>query len=952
VTSPPWDRVKALLAEAADRPAAAREQYVRQHCDDPDVQREVLALLAAAPAPLSDIVSAGALQPGARIGAYIVERRIGAGGMGEVYRARDSRLGRDVAIKVLPPLFAADGERLARFEREAKLLAALNHPHICTLFDVGREGGTNYLVMEHVDGESLASRVATGPLPIAKVLEYGRQIADALAKAHSRGIVHRDLKPANVMLTKSGAKLLDFGLARSGAGANRGAIDPKLVTTESLSGGLTAEGMLLGTGRYMAPEQLEGHEADTRSDIWALGCLLYEMLTARPAFEGRTHASLIAAILERDPATLPDATAAPPALEHVIRRCLAKTPDERWQSAADVRHELAWISESSGALAVSTSQPPRTGVRKVVIGWTAAAIAVVALAAGWFTSTAGRTRTEAPAPVMRFSLGLPEQFRAPGYFSISNDGKQVAFVAANPKRDARIVWIRSFDAFEPRPLAGTEGERQQPFWSPDGKSVGFFADNKLKRIELATGTVRVICDAERGRGGTWGRDGTIVFAPGQGTGLYRVASAGGTPEPLTQLASSPAEQSHRLPSFFSDGIRFVFTIFGVDGWYALAAGSTASSRTTELLKWRADPRYPFEITQGVVAGDFLLFARPGSLFAQRFDTAAVRLIGDPTAIASGVDEDDLGRQAFAVSENGTVVYRAASPTRDMRQLTWVARTGQRTTPVWEPGRLLGFSLASDGQRLVVAREDPTTNSSDIWIVDLVGGNASRLTKDQHAVNPWWSADGKTIFFVVRHAMGLTSLHSVPADGSRPNEVVNDAPLANQWPIGWDIDGSLIVVAAELAGHSDFSLWSFDVKRRERPKRIFSSDRGGLADAQLSPDGRLVAWSVGGDVYLQPLRGGARVHVAADTGVGSAWPQWRRDGRELYYVARGKLTAVQVRPGPGIELGGPQVLFDYPANALNFDVSADGQKFLIAMPVGASTAQQPLMVLMNWMSGWR
>lgn len=939
---PAWDRVKALLAEAVELPPAEREEYVRAHCDDPDQQREVLALLAASPAPLTDIVSTGALQPGAQLGVYIIDQRIGSGGMGEVYRARDGRLSRDVAIKVVPPLFAADRERLARFEREAKLLAALNHPHICTLFDVGREDGTDYLVMEYVEGESLADRLAKGPLPLAKALEYAMQIADALDKAHARGIVHRDLKPANVMLTRSGAKLLDFGLARSGARVNGGAMHTDLVTTPSPGGGLTAEGTLLGTCRYMAPEQLEGQEADARSDIWALGCMLHEMLTGRPAFDGRTHASLIAAILEREPPSA-QSPSGPPALGHVIGRCLAKTPEERWQSAADVRHELAWIAGSSATAEVQAPlQPARTW--REHIAWSIAALATAALIAA--VLGAGRTRAADPKPVMRFSLGLPEQFRRPGYFSISNDGQQVAFVAQDPEGDGRIVWIRSLDALEPRPLRGTEGDLQQPFWSPDGRSVAFFADNKLKRIDLATGTVQVICEAESGRGGTWGPDGTIVFAPSLSTGLYRVASTGGTPEPITQLASSPAEQSHRLPSFLPDGKHFVFTIFGVDGWYALAVGSATSAHRTELKRWTADPRYPFESTQAAVAGDFLLFARTGSLFAQRLDTTGWRLTGEATPIASAIDEDNFGRLAFAVSKNGNVVYRAQSPTADVLQLAWVSRTGQPSTSVWEPGRLGSLKVSPDGRRVAVSREDPRTNTSDIWVVDLTRGRASRLTEGHDVRDPRWSSDGTRIIFAVARTIGVFNLRWVPADGSGPEQPVNDLPFFSQRAVGWDVDGSLVFAAVEAVGHTDFKLWSVDVDRNGRPKPVFSSDRGGLFGAALSPDGQVVAWNGSGDMYVQALHGGARMQVATAT---ESPPHWRADSRELYYVQKGKLTAVQLQPGPDIALGAPQVLFDYPANAQDFDVSADGQQFLVEMPVGASPAQQPLMVVMNWAS---
>ena len=941
-----WERAKALLAEAAERPAAEREQYVIAHCADAELRREVLAMLAA-PAPISDIVAAGALRAGQRLGAYVVGRAIGHGGMGEVYRARDSRLGRDVAIKVLPPAFSADAGRLARFEREARILASLNHPHICTLFDVGRDDGIDYLVMELVEGESLADRIARGPLPLRDVLRYGMQIADALDKAHARGIVHRDLKPGNVMLTRAGAKLLDFGLARSTAAGDVAAHDASLAGASRSATPLTAEGAIVGTRRYMAPEQIEGAEADARSDIWALGCVLYEMVTGTPAFDGRTPASLTAAILDHHPIPPAGAVALPPAFEHVVRRCLAKSAEDRWQSAADVRHELAWIAES-GVPPAAPSIAPVFSVRER-LAWGVATVALVALAAA-SAGIVGR-RADSARPEMRLNINPPGQIKSvAGFLALSADGQHVAFVARSAGGASPAIWVRSLDALDARKLPSTDGLPLLPFWSPDGKSIGFFADGKLKRIDLASGVVQVICDAPAGRGGAWGPDGTIVFTPDRGLPLFRVASRGGAaPARVTELAASPAETSHRLPSFLPDGRHFVFTITGADGWYGIALGSLDSTAKVELLKWRADQRSPFETTQAYVSHGFLLFTRAGSLLAQRLDERRWVPTGDAVPVASRVDEDDMGLQAFAVSPAGPIVYRAVAELPAMH-LALLTRGGRVRATLWESAELDGPSFAPDGRRVAVARVDHRTNGSDIWIVDVLRNTASRLTSALYAEAPRWSSDGARVLFSVARDLGREDIYAIPADGSGPAELVLESPAARKWPLGWSADGALLFAASGSQGFG-YGLWSLPRGRDRQPAVLFNSDaHTRFFDADVSPDGRFVAYAVDGEIDIQSLPSGPRLQVASN---GATTPRWRADGTELYYASKDKLMAAELRRGATIDIGRVKPLFDRPDGPVyaQYAVSADGDQFLFRVPDGpVRQSSIPLTLVLNWTEG--
>jgi serine/threonine protein kinase len=631
---------------------------------------------------------------GSRLGPYEILAPIGAGGMGEVYKGRDTRLDRSVAIKVLPPAFADDAQLKLRFEREARTISQLTHPNICTLYDIGNENGVEYLVMELLDGETLGDRLSRGALPMRDVVRYGREVAAALDRAHRAGVVHRDLKPGNVMITKSGAKLLDFGLAKGGSIE----ISPDGATQQK---SLTQEGTILGTFQYMAPEQLEGVEADARTDIFALGALLYEMATGRRAFDGKTKTSLIAAIVGSEPKPIRDLQPlTPAAFEHVVEKCLAKDPDQRWQSASDVASELDWISGATSIEQSAGDKIRRRGRRRAAMMATVALAAIAAAVAGSLLLM----RPRVPESPVLLSLTMPShgaiaQF---GHAAFSPDGNAIAFVGdsgatpASGTKSTRSLWIRQLDRAEPRQLPGTEGALH-PFWSPDGTSVGFFAQGKLKRIAVGGGPPQTICDAPLAWGGSWNRDGVIIFCS-QGVGpLFRVDAKGGAPRPLTKLG--PREEAHRWPVFLPDGDHFVFEgdAFRTEDHH-VKVGSLRDGSSHDLFQAVTNVLY--------VEPGQLLFVRAGALLAQAFDAKTLTVAGEPRVIAEKVVENDENHNfEFTASQNGRLIYRSGSPDS---QLTWLDRSGRPIGNLGEARRIgIGFRLSPDQQRVATDQEMQT-----------------------------------------------------------------------------------------------------------------------------------------------------------------------------------------------------------------------------------------------------
>jgi hypothetical protein len=671
------------------------------------------------------------LRTGHRLGSFEILASIGAGGMGEVYKARDTRLDRTVAIKVMPEGLAATPEMRGRFEREARAISALAHPNICTLFDVGSQDGVEYLVMELLEGETLAQRLTKGPLPLDQALSIGAEIAGALGFAHRRGIVHRDLKPGNVMLTKAGAKLLVFGLAKRQAPITpTGLASQRDVRTDPEP--LTLEGIVVGTPQYMAPEQLRGQPLDSRSDIFALGALLYEMASGRRAFAAGSQADAIAQIMASQPAHAAGLEPlSPPALDRLVRRCLARDPDARWQNASDLATELRWIAQGGDPPAASPARARGvSGAR--ILAWSAGTLALL-LVALFVDRTYLREPGRKPQAA-RLSIVKPNGAPYIHFDSaaISRDGRKVAFVGytADGKRQ---LWVRPIDSLVARQIPGTQ-DATAPFWSPDGRSLGFFAEGKLFRVDVENGTPVALCDAPHPDGGTWGREGVIVFAS---DGLHRVSASGGKPVELKPLGAD--EEAYRWPSFLPDGRHFVFLRDAVrtpDHW--LKAGTFDSDRVQDVMQVVSNAM--------VTASGELVYVRGGALLAQRFDLEKFVPVGDSTTLAANIVSLDTNHCfEFSVSDAGVLIYRSVAPES---QLTWFDRTGKRLATVGDAAPISSFDLSPEGSSVVFDMLDADGRLSDLWLLDLEHGQTSRFTFD-HAINrtPRWSYDGKRIAFV-------------------------------------------------------------------------------------------------------------------------------------------------------------------------------------------------------------
>jgi Tol biopolymer transport system component len=873
---------------------------------------------------------------GARLGAYEITALLGEGGMGRVFRARDTRLKRDVAIKALPDEFAIDVERTARFRREAEALAALNHPHIAGIHDVLESEGCQFLVLELVEGETLDARIRRGPVPPPEALGIARQIAEGLEAAHESGIIHRDLKPANVKVTADGrVKVLDFGLAKDLECET--SVAASLTHSPTFFGGATKAGVILGTAAYMSPEQARGLGVGVQADVWALGCVLYEMLTGRQPFSGPTVTDVLAAIVRGEPdwSALPAETG--PGVRSLLRRCLQKDPSRRLHHIGDARLELEELSIDQPAQASSARPASRARERWA---WAVAVALAVALVGGAVALT--RTTLTVPPERRVDIVTLPSA--DPLSLAISPDGEKVVYSATS--EGVSRLWIRSLGGAAARALPGTD-LATFPFWSPDSRTLGFFADGKLKRLDIENGLTQILADASIGAGGTWNAEGTIVFAPTVVGGLLRVSSSGGSPTVVTRLV--PVKQGgHSFPYFFPDGRHFLFHSSGSAEGRGLYVGSLDGSEPRRLID--AD-------TSGfVTASDHLLFVRQGTLFAQSFDVARLEPHGTPVAIADRLAIDNnLDVAAVSVASTDSFVYRSGGAS-GQRQLIWFDRTGAQVGTVGGPDAAALFNpdLSRDERSVVFNR---TVDNQEIWIAESARGILRRFTFDPSAEQmPAWSPDGKWVAYS-SNRKSMFNLYRKPANGPGSEELLLET-ADNKFPMGFSPDGRYLLYRSTAPG-PNWDLWVLPLVGDRKPFPIVQTPSQEMM-AEFSPDEHWIAYQSNEsgqyEIYVQPFPDpGTRVQIST---TGGSQPRWRRDGKELFYVALdGHMMAARMSLGPNRQLdalsaserlfmtrvaGGP-----VPSpQKQQYAVSPDGQRFLINSRT-EETATSPITLVLNW-----
>ncbi len=868
---------------------------------------------------------------GTRLGPYEIVAPIGAGGMGEVYKARDTRLDRSVAVKILPAEFAQNAHLKLRFEREAKTISRLSHPHICALYDVGE----NYLVMELLEGETLADRLMRGPLPIAGAVQIAIHIADALEQAHGAGIIHRDLKPGNVMLTAAGVKLLDFGLAKPNS--------PAEAASATIQKPMTEEGTIVGTLQYMAPEQLEGRETDGRADIFALGAILYEMLSGHRAFEGQSRASVIARILGAEPPELTSLRRlTPPPLDRLVKRCLAKHPALRWQCAGDLRRELELLGEQEEA-----ERPTRS---RSVIAIAILLGLVAAAEAAWLVLR--RSRPSIPEQTVRFTIEPPPNSRIKlandiGPPALSPDGKSIAFVVADLHSNQHALWIRDIGSVQARRIEATEGAAF-PFWSPDGKSIGFFAGGKMKRLDLDGGTPQALADASFGRGATWGTDGKIVFAPAPFGPLYRVSARGGAVEQVTRLDEKAGETSHRWPSLLPDARHVLLLVRSSNRNQRADAVQVADLQTGERKFLMAtNPAFGTWGSGAAYAQGSLFFVRDRTLVAQPFDLKTLKLGGEPTPVVQKIQVHGSGFSMFAVSQSGVLCYQTGSIISTLRS---VDRHGNVLATFGEPGEYITPTLDVARRQFVMSIADPTSGSLDVWHYDMERNIARRLT-----FNPAdeWSAilspDGKRVVFASNRT-NYPQLFIKNVDGSDEERPIG-TPLLAKFPVSWSADGRFIAYR-EIGSSTQSDINILDLKNGT--ERRFLASPFAETEACFASSGRWIAFvsdeSGRPEVYVTTFpQGSARWQISSG---GGSQPRWRADEKELYYYsAEGNIMAVSIDTRSGFKAGLPQKLFACELRTSRddmreYDVAPDGQRFLINTTAGRQSSL-PLTVAVGW-----
>ncbi len=830
-----------------------------------------------------------------------------------------------------------------RFEREAKTISQLSHSHICALYDVGNQDGVEYLVMELLEGETLGDRLGKGALPLEQTLRYGTEIADALDKAHRQGIVHRDLKPGNVMLTKSGVKLLDFGLAKAMAPPVQSAVTSLPTVMGSQKENLTEAGTILGTFQYMAPEQLEGREADARTDIFAFGCVLYEMATGRKAFVGASQASLISSIMKEDPAPISSVTPmTPPALERVVKRCLSKDPEDRWQNAADLKSELKWIAEGGSQSGIPA---PVTASARRRAPWIPVAAAFLVGAAGF--AAAWLLHRPAPAPLLRASIELPPKMDLEPQntsLALSPDGSTLA-LAASGADGKRLLWVRRMDGFGVQPLAGTD-EAICPFWSPDGRFIGFFADHKLKKVPASGGTVQTICDAPDGRGASWSVNDVIVFAPAPFGGLSKVSAAGGSPTPLTRQDKAGA--TDRLPWFLPGGKRLLYfsgtTTSDKEKQSVIYGMDLDSGKTTPVAKEASEGRY--------AEPGYLLFVREGNLMAQRMNPSSFKTTGEAIPIAEHVRfTAPRWSGNFSASASGQLVFQEGSLGRKS-QLTWFDMDGKDLGKVGEPANFGPFNLSPDGTRAAVTIMGGASGSTpEVWLYDLSRGVSSRFTFGGPGdFFPVWSPDGKQVAF---GEVG-SGIFVKAADGTAEPKALWSAKT-NTWPLSWSPDGKFLLCRIQEPKSGGLDLWLVPLEGERQPRPLIATPAE-EADGSISPDGNWLMYTSNEsgrrEIYVVPFPGlGEKRQISTSGATSGLWV----GSRQIIFTQppENKTFAVDLEArGSSLMVGAARPVFGGKAPPRGpLDVTPDGKRLLIAVPVDEE-ASPLIRVVSDWVSDLR
>ena len=882
------------------------------------------------------------LSSGSQLGPYQIVDQIGAGGMGEVYKATDTRLGRTVAIKILNSDLSQRVELRQRFEREAKTISNLSHPHICSLYDIGRQDGTDFLVMEYLEGETLANRLLHGPLPANQIYSYAIEIADALDKAHRKGIIHRDLKPGNIMLTASGTKLLDFGLARI--------VDPIVPTADSVaktlavveSQDLTTEGTVVGTLNYMAPEQLEGKQTDSRTDIFAFGAVLFEMATGKQAFASSSKASTISAILSKDPPAVSTVRSGlSPSFDHITERCLSKNPDDRWQTMRDLKLELNWISDHPATVAseLKTKQSKHPWIVAALF-----AVAWITVSALYFSKSYFGRQPTSKAQAFQFEILPPKNNVFDGSISVSPDGNSLVYVATSTE-GKNMLWLRPMNALDARPLPGTE-DAGFPFWSPDGSRIGFFTPIKLKKIDLPTNTVQTIGDAPDARGGTWNQNGIILFAPLNGAGIFKVSETGGAVTEVTSLNEKLKEGSHRYPHFLKDGEHFLFFVVGESASRTGLCLGSLKSRETKFLV-RSD--------SGGVYGPsgYLIYMSSSHLVAQKFNDKEGTISGDPFVISESIWRESWipGYTAFSIAKTSNVLaYRSGGA--HLSQLLPYDRTGKVLAGNFGSAATFGEpALSPDEKTISISRNDKDSYVANIWLIDVVRGTMVRESFGSAFayVNAVWSPDGKRIAFCTYPDPGIFTQE---IGSGKPQLLLKPSAFS---PIGgFSPDGQVLVYDTLDLRTNKTDIWKFSMVDRQSSPLI--QTQSNESNAQISPNGKWISYisdeSGRWEIYIQSfLTPGSKKQISLGGAAEMAF--WRKDGKELFYVsADKKMMSVSIDDESGtLQVGIPTVLFQTHIKTRlearnHYVVSGDGQKFWINTPLQEiSTA--PIDVLSNW-----